>query len=408
VTITIWHAESGPAAALLGSLANEFHDQFPSITVEAKAKNDEGDLLRVGIAGMAMNQLPDLVIASKRTIGEFARKGAVEPLDPLFGDPSIGLAAADRRDFVPGLLDGGRFSDIDHELYALPFDESAIVLYYNADLLKGAGITTPPSTWDQFNSAALATTKGDVRGWAMWPNAPVLYAFLVSRGSSALDDAETAPQFTDDAGVKSLQLIAALSKGGSAYLVDTPDAALADFVQGKTALYIGTTDDLSVLSDDLTRTAASFQWGVATIPQSDPTHPQTTVYGSDLAILAQDRNHARAAWLFARWLTEPAQTARWASTTLSVPVRLSALPLLAGSATSPLLQRLQAGFGDTLPEGRPVPAVHDAAQIDAAMVEMWAAVANGTDPSAAIADAAAQVNRILAQQPSSSTTTPGP
>ncbi|MCL4396280.1 MAG: extracellular solute-binding protein, partial [Chloroflexi bacterium] len=292
--------------------------------------------------------------------------------------------------------------------YAFPFDESAIVLYYNADLLKGAGITSPPRTWDQFNAAALATTKGDVRGWVMWPNAPVLYAILISRGSRALNATETAPQFTDDAGVKSLQLIAALSKGGSAYLVDTPDSARADFVQAKTALYVGTTDDLSVLSDDMARAGAGFQWGVASIPQTDPSHPQTAVYGSDIAILAQDHNHARAAWLFMRWLSEPAQTARWASTTLSVPLRVSALPLLAGSASSPLLQRLKNSFGDTLPMGRPVPAVHDAAQIDSAMVEMWAAVANGAEPAAAIANAAARVNRIVAPPRSGATSTPGP
>ncbi|MCL4396279.1 MAG: extracellular solute-binding protein, partial [Chloroflexi bacterium] len=100
VTITFWHAETGPAASLLDSLTSEFHDQYPAIKVTGEAKKDEGDLLRQGIAGMAMNELPDLAIASKRTIGEFARKGAVVPLDAFFDDPSIGLSAADRGDFV--------------------------------------------------------------------------------------------------------------------------------------------------------------------------------------------------------------------------------------------------------------------------------------------------------------------
>jgi ABC-type glycerol-3-phosphate transport system substrate-binding protein len=393
MTITFWHTQTGAAGALLDALASDFHKAYPSIAVQGEAKKDEGDLLRQGIAGMALNQLPDFIIADKRTIGEFARKDALVALDPLLDDATLGLHDNDRADFFPGLLDAGRFPDLKNQLFAFPFDEDAVVLYYNSDLLNAAKVEAP-RTWDQFSAAARGTTKGSAHGWVMSPNAAVFDSFLFSRGSSVLNDAQTQVQFNDDAGIKSLQLIAALSKGGSAYLVDRADVERADFAQGKATLLFGTTDDLAAVSDAVTR-AGGFQWGVTNVPQNDPTHPLTTLYGANIAIFNRSRERTRAAWLFARWLAEPAQTARWARATLAIPLRLSALPLLAGNAPNPLFQRLRDDFGGTLPSGRAMPAVKDAAQIDAAMVEMWTAVANGMEPGAALSRAATRVTGIL-------------
>lgn len=394
VTLTFWHAQTGSAGALLDALADDFHKAYPSITVRGEAKKDEGDLLRQGIAAMAMNQLPDFVIADNRTIGEFARAGALVSLDPLLDDPSIGLRAEDRSDFFPGLLDAGRFPDLKNQLFAFPFDEHAIVLYYDSDLLKAAKVDLP-QTWDQFSAAARSTTRGNAHGWVMSPRAAVFYAFLFSRGGSVLNDAQTQAQFGDDAGMKSLQMIAALSTGGSAYLVDSMDTARADFAQGKAAFLFGTTDDMAAVSDAIARANGDLNWGVTSVPQNDPSHPVTAIFGANIAIFNPARDHIRAAWLFARWLAAPEQTARWSRGTLAIPLRMSALPLLAAGTPSPLIQRLRDGFGNALPSGRPIPAVKDAAQIDAAVVEMWTAVADGTDPTAAMSRATTRVNRIL-------------
>lgn len=395
VTITYWHAETGPAAALLDSLADDFHQKYPAITLAGDAKKDEGELLRLGIAAIATNQPPDLIIANRRTLAEFARRNGLIPLDPFLNDPSLGLSPQDRSDFVPGLLDAVRFPDLKNALYSFPFDENAVVLFYNRDLLQAAQVAVPPTTWDQFNAAALATTKGSVRGWAMWPDAATFYAFLFSRGSSPLNDAQTEIQFGDDAGVKSLQMIAVLSQSGSAYLVETGAAARADFVQGRTALFFGTTDDLGPVSNAIAAIHAPFQWGVSNVPQNDPAHPVVVISGADVGIFAQSSERARAAWLFARWLAEPAQTARWAGATLSLPLRVSALPLLADTTPSPLLQQLRVGLGDAPPTVRSVPATKSAAPLDAAVTNMWISVANGADPTAAINSAVTQVNRYF-------------
>ena len=257
-----------------------------------------------------------------------------------------------------------------------------------------AKAATPPRTWDQFNTAARSTTNGGTIGWAMPPSAVAFYAFVVSQGGSVLNDTQTQVHF-GDAGMKSLQMIAALTKGGSAYLVDSAEAARTDFAQGKAALLFGTTDDLAPISEAIARTNHPFQWGMANVPQNDPAHPLTIVYGANIAIFNRSNEHTRAAWLFARWQAEPSQTARWSRETMAIPLRTSALPLLVSNTPNPLFQRLQDGFGDALPSGRALPAVNGAAQMDAAIVEMWTSVANGTDPAAAMTRAETRINRLL-------------
>ena len=110
VTLTVWHAQTGVAETTLNSLFADFHKAYPTITVNAQNRASEGDLLRQGIAGMAMNQLPDVMIASPRTIVEFAQKDVLVSLDGLVSDPALGFSESERADFLPGLIDTARFS----------------------------------------------------------------------------------------------------------------------------------------------------------------------------------------------------------------------------------------------------------------------------------------------------------
>ena len=399
ITLTYWHTETGTAATALAALADDFHKAYPNITVRGEPKASEGDLLREGLGAMALNQTPDFIITGNRTIAEFARKGVLVDLDTLANDATQGLSAVDRSDFIPGLIDAGRLPDVKNQWFDFPFDKNAVVLYYNADLLQAVKADAPPRTWDQFSNAARATTRGTVRGWVMSPNAATFDAFLFSRGDSVLvtRGAQTQAQFVDDAGLKSLQLILALTRSGAAYLVDNADLARSDFAQGKTALWFSTTDDLAVIADAVAR-AGNFKWGVANIPQNDPAQAATAILGTDLAIFrpvggATDER-VRAAWLFARWLALPEQSARWTRATLSIPVRLSAQSLLANNLP-PNFQRLRDGLSEGLPVVKPLPAVKDADLIDAAMVELWINVANGADPATALKNATTRVNRVL-------------
>jgi len=392
ITLTLWHTQTGIAATTLLTFVNDFQATYPTLTIRVEQKSSESELLREGLARIAVNAPPDLVLADLRTLAELARGNALVNLDPWLNDPRHGLSEEERNDFFPGTLDAGRLSD---QLVALPFSHHAVVLYYNADALNAAKVDLP-RTWDEFAHVARVTTRGNTHGWVMAPNAPTFAGFLFSRGGSVLNETQTQAQFNSDAGMKSLEMIAALSNSGVAYLVENEERARNDFAQGKAALLFGTTADLITLTEQIAR-GAKFQWGIANLPQNDPIRPATTLLGTHLAILKTMSPRQDAAWLLARWLTLPEQSARWSRETLALPVRLSAQNNLANNLP-PSLQRLRDHL-KVLPLMRPLPSVKGAGQIDTALIEMWTSVAKGTDPATALKNTTIRVNRILGQIP---------
>lgn len=397
LTLTLWHAYTDAPAALLNTFAADFHQAYPMLTIRIEAKPSEGDLLRQGLAALALNQAPDVLIADQRTLAEFARARALAPLDAWMSDPQVGLRDDERADWLPGLLDASRFPELQNQTFTLPFDVRASVLFYNADALRAAA-SDPPRTWEQFGNTARVTTRGATRGWVMSPSANSFYAMLFSRGSDVLNEARTRARLDDDAALKTLQLIVTLTRGGAAYLADSDAQARTELAQGKAALWLGETDDVARLVETFARINLRAQWGVANLPQNDPTRPLTCAHGAALGIVRTTDERVRAAWLLARWLTAPAQSARWTQATLRVPVRLSA-PALLTPNVPPAFLHLREGFGNTLPSVRAAPVVKDAARIDAAIVEMWTRVANGADPNTALKNTAAHINRILGNPP---------
>ncbi len=398
VVLTVWHTQTGAAQTQLDALVADFQKAYPPITLRVEAKANAGELLRQGVAASALNQTPDLVITDSRAIAEFARKGALVNLDPWLDDATLGLPGDERADFFGGVLDASRIPELKNQQFALPFDKRVVVLFYNADLLRAAKADVPPQTWDQFGNAVRATTRGNTRGWAMTPNAGVLAALLASRGGSVLNDAQKEARLDDEATLKMLQLITALTKSGATYLVEDAASARAEFAQSRAAFWFGASDQAPLIADALAHVGANFQWGVANVPQNDPSRPVTVISGADVAIFRSTPERHRAAWTFARWLTLPEQGARWARATPAIPLRASSLNLLAANPPA-LAHYLRAGLSDTPPAVRALPVVGNAAQIDNALVEMWISVANGADPGVAQRNAAARINRLLGQIP---------
>ncbi len=52
----------------------------------------------------------------------------------------------------------------DNQIYAVPMNLDVLALYYNKDLLGSAGISTPPTTWNEFESDVEKITKQDRPG----------------------------------------------------------------------------------------------------------------------------------------------------------------------------------------------------------------------------------------------------
>jgi ABC-type glycerol-3-phosphate transport system substrate-binding protein len=90
----------------------------------------------------------DVFQADQPWVAEFASAGYLEPLDSR-------VDQADLKDFLPVALDTLTYKQ---KLYGLPYIVHNSVLYYRKDLFAKAGISTPPTTWDDYRAAAKKLT----------------------------------------------------------------------------------------------------------------------------------------------------------------------------------------------------------------------------------------------------------
>jgi multiple sugar transport system substrate-binding protein len=167
-------------------------------------------------------------------------------LVPLDGsdDPAVNLSAEDKADFIESAL-----APYHGHPYLLPFSLDTRLFYYRKDLLKEAGFSEPPSTWDELVKVGQALTK-DTNGDGVidqWGFATLgkpgdvfnVYSFLdfLFQSGGQFFDADGKPAFNSPAGVKALQFFIDLR---NKYKIMPPDVTTYDNTQVHTGFLNGT------------------------------------------------------------------------------------------------------------------------------------------------------------------------
>jgi multiple sugar transport system substrate-binding protein len=90
----------------------------------------------------------DVSYSSDHWLQQWAAANWIVPLDDYF--PQV---AAYKPDFAPYAIEGMTYNG---KLYGLPYYADTIIFIYNEDMLKRAGFSTPPVTWDDVTKMAVA------------------------------------------------------------------------------------------------------------------------------------------------------------------------------------------------------------------------------------------------------------
>jgi ABC-type glycerol-3-phosphate transport system substrate-binding protein len=90
--IVFWEpfALDRPQGLLLGEMVRDFEKENPDILVEIVPKNGALGIHDAVMAELPDGDLPDLAVAFPSMIAQYARAGAVVPLDPYLYDPEVG------------------------------------------------------------------------------------------------------------------------------------------------------------------------------------------------------------------------------------------------------------------------------------------------------------------------------
>ncbi|MBO0792411.1 MAG: sugar ABC transporter substrate-binding protein [Ktedonobacteraceae bacterium] len=111
------------------------------------------------LANFAGKDVPDLIEEPGGWIQEFGRQGKLLSLQQYINKDGKEIGFPD--DWQAYTVSR---NSINNEVYGIQLHLTCILVFYNKDMVQKAGITTLPTTWDEFLDAAKALTKDNVYG----------------------------------------------------------------------------------------------------------------------------------------------------------------------------------------------------------------------------------------------------
>jgi multiple sugar transport system substrate-binding protein len=286
------------------SVIAAFMEKEPDIAVELIEASDRQDLIARLSTSFAGGEPPDLFLLNYRFYGQFAARGVLEPIEERVDSSD----AFTQDDFYPQALDAFRF---DGQLTCLPQNISSLVVYYNKDLFRLAGVSEPeaPWSWQEMVDKAEALTKDedgdgriDVYGLGVEASLIRLAPFVWSNGGELVDDDEQPTGFAlDSAEAKHAMEEFFNLRVGYRVIPDDEELEAEDdetrFLNGRLAMVL-----LSRRSTPSFRTITSFDWDVAPLPIF---RTPAGILHSDAYCLTKASDRKDAAWRFMEFALGP-------------------------------------------------------------------------------------------------------
>ncbi|MCR4401626.1 MAG: ABC transporter substrate-binding protein [Firmicutes bacterium] len=323
VTIEYWHGFTGPDRPLMEQLIAKFNETHPDIEVKAQAI-PWGTMWQQIPAAVAAGKAPDVAVANEDVITGFIARGAFAELTP----DMLATAGIDKNRFYASLWNTGSYKGKD---YGVPVHSVALVLYYNTDMFKKAGvdINKAMSSREEFLKAMQKLTidkngkhpnepgfdLNNVEQWGTmlplpWMGGCIFYSFLLQNGGRLVDDDATKAVFNSPEGVDALQfLVDLIYKYHVSPANVTEDGSIAGFRQGKVATNF---NGVWRVNDYLNQEGLNF--AVAPIPKVGGKTYATWGGSSHLVIPKArqvDKKRQEAALKFIGWITQPQQNLFW-------------------------------------------------------------------------------------------------
>lgn len=232
----------------------EFHRQNPDVRVV-----NAGGLTLTGsqaenmfLMSMAGDRSPDVFYVNFRQYYTFLEQGFARALDDLIANDPIVMERVNPT--VKKVL-----TSFDGKVYAIPFFQVALALYYRKDFFAEAGLdaTKPPKTWDEFYETARRLTKKDRFGFEF--SAPPGYhwqSFAYQAGGEIVGPAENGrwrSLMATPEVAKAVEMYRRLilPQNGAPAVANVALDLTDDVNKGKTAMWFSYTNDVLLASSEL-------------------------------------------------------------------------------------------------------------------------------------------------------------
>jgi ABC-type glycerol-3-phosphate transport system substrate-binding protein len=245
------------------------------------------------------------------------------PLDDYVKSQKYGLPKDDYADILSAYRYDNFYAAYKNQMLSFPFTKSVELMYYNADMLKAAGVAVP-QTWDDFAKAAKAVSKGDVKGYAIGIDVSLFNGGVYSRGGQLISDDQKKWLFNNQQGVDQLSMYQQMIKDGSAYQVAKAFGDQTDFAQGRAAFTFSSSAGIPFYVKDVNDNIKA-NWSVALPPHGAGRDNSTVMYGANVTLFKSTAEKQLASWLFIKYFTSKEANPDWSTATGYLPVRTSGL-----------------------------------------------------------------------------------
>ncbi|RLK30008.1 ABC transporter substrate-binding protein [Cupriavidus plantarum] len=394
--VTMYYPVSvgGPLTQVVDKLVGEFEQSNPDVKVNAIYAGNYDDARTKALAALKAGTPVQTSVLFSIDLHELKDMGVIRPFDDFATSPD------DKQwlqSFYPGLMDNGR---ADGKTWGIPFQRSTIVMFYNKDAFRQAGLdpNKPPRTWAEMREAAAKLVQRDGANTNRWgvmiPSTGYAYwmfgALTKQNSQTLMNAAGTRTMFDSPKAVQALEFWTSLSKDGL-----SPKGLIEwgtlrqNFVEGKTAMMWHSTGNLTAVLKE-----ARFDVGVAPLPGN--TEPGSPTGGGNFYLFKSGSDaEQRAAFRLVKFLTAPERSAQWSVATgyMGVSAASYETPTLkdyAAKVPQTLVARDQLSVAtaelSTHQSGRVRKMLEDALQ---------SAIAGQQEPRAALTGAQAQADRVL-------------
>ncbi|WP_414546351.1 ABC transporter substrate-binding protein [Nostoc sp. CCY0012] len=294
---------------LLRQLLQEFEAQHPTIKVRYEVISDQYmDVMTTRLIGDAA---PDVFYLEALEAPFLMRQNVLEPLNAYI-TPDFDLG-----DFEESLL--ANFQSQNY-IYGLPKDYSTLALFYNKKAFADAGLSSPPTTWNELRTYSQQLTgKVSKYGFGVSPELS-RQAYKIQAFGGQVVEQNGYAAFASPQGVQGLQLVV------DQYQKDRTSAQPTDvgtnsgtemFGQGRVAMVIEGNWAIPFLET----TFPQLEFATAEVPSIND--KKGTMVFTVAYVMNKESQHKAAAWELISYLTGKEGMAKWTGTGFALPTRKS-------------------------------------------------------------------------------------
>ena len=153
-------AVGGPITKIVDGLAADFEKENPGVKVKPIYSGSYQESIAKALTAAKSGEPPVTSILLSTDMYTLIDEDAIVPFDDLVKTPED---IAWLKSFYPGFMEN---SQTGGKTWGIPFQRSTVVLYYNKESFKEAGLDPgkPPTTWKEMVDYAQKLTKRDASG----------------------------------------------------------------------------------------------------------------------------------------------------------------------------------------------------------------------------------------------------